>query len=104
MVRGCSGCVGSEEDAGLSHRQDAIVIGLGPRQDHGSRRQALFAPKLFAGFQFEVNLVGTFLGLLAVPPNAVEVVLFFLLLLRDFGSKMAIGIGAKFAQIWCGLC
>jgi hypothetical protein len=71
--------------------QDAIVIGLGPRQDHGSRRQTLFMPKRFAGFQFEVNLIGTFLGLLAVPANAVEIVLFLLLLLGKLGSKMVIG-------------
>ena len=81
------------------HGQDAIVIGLGPRQDHGSRRQTLFAPKLLAGFQFEVNVVGIFFGLLAVPANAVEIVLFLLLLLRDLGSKMVIGVGAEFAQI-----
>jgi hypothetical protein len=37
--------------------------------------------------------------LLAVPPNAVEVVLFLLLLLRDLGSKTVIGVGAGFAQI-----
>ena len=80
------------------HGQDAIVIGLGPRQDHGSRRRTLFAPKFFTGFQFEVNLVGTFLGLLAVPPNAIEIVLSFLRLLRDFGSKMAIGLGAQFSD------
>jgi hypothetical protein len=45
------------------HGQDAIVIGLGPREDHGSRRQTLVTPKLFAGFQFEVNLIGTFVSL-----------------------------------------
>ena len=67
----------------------------GSKEDHGPRRQALFAPKLLAGFQFEVNFIGTFLGLLAVPPNAVKIVLFLLLLLRDFGSKTVIGIGAN---------
>ncbi|MGA7188843.1 MAG: hypothetical protein WBY66_10120 [Candidatus Acidiferrales bacterium] len=81
------------------HGQDAIVVGLGPRQDHGSRWQTLFTPKRFAGFQFEVNLIGTFLGLLAAPPNAVEIVLFLLLPLRDLGSKMVIGVGAEFAEI-----
>jgi hypothetical protein len=61
------------------HRENPIVIGLGPRKNHGPWRQALFAPKLLADFQFEVNLVGTLLGLLAVPPKTVEVVLFLLL-------------------------
>jgi hypothetical protein len=83
----------------LLRGQDAIVIGLGPRQNHGPRRQTLFALKLFTGFQFKVHFVRTLLGLLAVPPNAAEVVLFFLLLLRDLGSKTVLRVGAQFAQI-----
>jgi hypothetical protein len=76
---------------GLLHGQDAIVIGLGPRQNHNPPWQTLLAPKHFTGFQFEVTLIGTLLDLLAVTPNAVEVVLFFLLRLRDLGIRMAVG-------------
>jgi hypothetical protein len=72
---------------GLLHGQDAIVIGLGPRQNHSPRRQTLFPPKRFAGFQFEVNLIGTLLGLLAVPPNALEIVLFLLSLCAILEAK-----------------
>jgi len=76
------------------YRENPIMIGLDPRKNRGRWRQALFARKLLAGFPFEVNLVKTLLGLLAVPPNAVEVVFFLVLLLRDPGSKMVVGVGA----------
>lgn len=68
------------------HRENAVAVSLGPRKDYDPRRQTPFAPKLLAGFQFEVNFIGAFVGLLAVTPNTVEVVFFLRLLLCDLGS------------------
>src|SRR5580700_3175819 len=81
------------------HGEDAVVICLSPRKNHGTWWQSLFATKPFTGLRIAANVIGIFLGRLALPPNPVKVVLFLLLFVCNLARKMVVGVGAQLAQI-----